>query len=171
MSFGPGHFCHACGWPYADVRGVPRVCTRCGTAVYNNPHPVAVALLPVSDKGRTGILIGERGIEPGLGKWGLPGGYVDEADPNLRSAAQRELWEETGVTVPVDEFAYLYDFNNGKQALSFWITARTLTLDEVEKVFVPCPECPAVGVAFEPRELAFSSHTEALLLALARIWL
>ena len=41
-----------------------------------------------------------RGIEPGVGLWSLPGGYVDRGEV-VERAAEREVLEETGIAVQV----------------------------------------------------------------------
>ncbi|MFE2045334.1 NUDIX domain-containing protein [Streptomyces sp. NPDC059477] len=48
------------------------------------------------------VLLIERGWPPHQGKLALPGGHVDEGETS-REAAVRELLEETGVKVPVDD--------------------------------------------------------------------
>ncbi len=44
------------------------------------------------------ILLVERGREPGLGLWALPGGHV-EAGETMENAVVREMAEETGLVV------------------------------------------------------------------------
>jgi 8-oxo-dGTP diphosphatase len=47
-----------------------------------------------------GVLLVQRAIEPGLGKWSLPSGFV-EWDESPQAAAVRECIEETGLEVAV----------------------------------------------------------------------
>lgn len=59
--------------------------------------PVAVDLVILTVKGNElCVLVIRRGIEPFLGCWALPGGFMRQ-DEGLEDAARRELEEETGI--------------------------------------------------------------------------
>lgn len=53
------------------------------------------------------MLLARRGIEPDLGLWDTPGGFVEEGE-DPRDALVRELHEETGVEIEVGEFVGAY---------------------------------------------------------------
>ena len=89
-------FCSQCGneLHILETDGSPRpVCVRCGHVVYLNPAPSIAAIL-VRD-GR--VLLVKRNIEPGLGLWCLPGGFIEE-DETVEQAVIREVREETGLS-------------------------------------------------------------------------
>lgn len=94
------NFCPNCGNPTEqreqDGRLRP-VCPACGHVVYFDPKVAAIAFVTEGDR----VLLIQRGIEPGLGQWALPGGYV-ESDEDPFDAAKREALEETGLEVVVD---------------------------------------------------------------------
>ena len=69
------------------------VCPDCGFIHYVNPIPCSAAFV-LDDAGR--VLLVQRGVEPGLGLWGLPSGFI-EIDESPESACLRELEEETGL--------------------------------------------------------------------------
>jgi ADP-ribose pyrophosphatase YjhB (NUDIX family) len=73
-------------------------CPGCGSTYWANSAPAVQGLL-VRD-GR--LLVGRRGIEPGRGRWDLPGGFLEEGEAPL-DGLRREFLEETGIAVePVE---------------------------------------------------------------------
>ena len=82
----------------------PPVVPRCGHIAYVNPRLV-VTVFPITEDGE--IVLLRRGIEPGLGKWAQPGGFL-EIDETVNQAAIRETWEETGLLVEPGEIIGLY---------------------------------------------------------------
>jgi 8-oxo-dGTP diphosphatase len=65
---------------------------------YQYPRPaVTVDAILISRKQNSVLLI-ERGREPYMGKWALPGGFI-EMNEELEVACRRELQEETGISV------------------------------------------------------------------------
>lgn len=95
-----GRFCMQCGQRLASAvpEGDTRrrlVCIDCGFVHYVNPRPVA-ATIPVRDDGR--ILLTRRAIEPRLGTWVFPGGYMDVGE-TAEEAAMRETLEEAHLEV------------------------------------------------------------------------
>lgn len=73
------------------------VCPACGVIQYQNPRMV-VGTLPVWE-GR--VLLCKRAIEPRLGKWTLPGGFMENGE-SVEEAALRETREEACATVDLE---------------------------------------------------------------------
>jgi ADP-ribose pyrophosphatase YjhB (NUDIX family) len=71
------------------------VCIDCGFVHYLNPRPVA-GVIPVDDKGH--LLLVKRAIEPRIGTWVFPGGYMDLGE-TAEEAAARETMEEANLAV------------------------------------------------------------------------
>lgn len=64
------------------------------------------------------VLLIRRGAHPHLGSWALPGGFVRPTE-TVGEAAQRELWEETGVNTGYLE--QLYTFSDPERDPRAWV--------------------------------------------------
>ena len=155
------NFCSRCGSSlrYGDIPGEDRErlwCDSCGHIVYVNPRLV-VTTFPVTDAGE--IVLIRRGIEPGLGEWAQPGGFL-EVDETVHQAAIRETWEETGLLVEPGELIGLYTR----------LEAAVVTLAFEARIVggTPAPTLEATEIrAYPPdaipwTELAFRTTTWAL---------
>ncbi|MFH1134564.1 MAG: NUDIX domain-containing protein [Pseudomonadota bacterium] len=105
------NFCPECGGRFhlqktkrTGVRELP-VCELCGLVFYPDPKLAAACL--VEKGGR--ILLVRRARPPEVGRWCLPGGFVDRGEP-VESAAAREVVEETGLEVEATRLFGLYSY-------------------------------------------------------------
>lgn len=55
------------------------------------------------------VLLVKRGIEPNKGLWAIPGGALKLGE-TLQQGAEREILEETGITIRAKEPVYSFDF-------------------------------------------------------------
>ena len=69
-------------------------CSGCNSIIYENPLPATCVVVSFPPDR---ILMVKRSIEPKLGQWCLPGGFI-ELDETPAEGALRELKEETGLT-------------------------------------------------------------------------
>ena len=103
-------FCARCGGKLTLVLikpGDPKrlVCQECGFIHYLDPKLAVGTILMKDEK----LVLLQRAVEPGYGKWVFPGGYVDRGE-KLESAAIREAKEEAGVDVSIDGLVGVYSY-------------------------------------------------------------
>ena len=113
-------FCSDCGNPVkqkiptGDNR--PRhVCVNCNTIHYQNPKIVAGTLPIYQGK----ILLCKRAIEPRLGYWTLPAGFMENQE-TTSEAALRETWEEAEAKVTLDGLYTVMDIPHIDQVHIFF---------------------------------------------------
>ena len=75
--------------PYCDV---------CAMPYYVGTKVAVIVLILTNDK----VLLTQRSLDPGKGKWALPGGFADH-DEAPETAAIREVQEETGLEVRISK--------------------------------------------------------------------
>ncbi|HDP34886.1 MAG TPA: NUDIX domain-containing protein [Candidatus Hydrogenedentes bacterium] len=89
--------CGTCGSklePAFDGERERPYCANCNRHYYRNPVP-ACCVFVRDEEGR--LLFTQRAVEPCLGRWTLPGGFL-ELNESAEQCALRELTEETGLT-------------------------------------------------------------------------
>ncbi len=79
------------------------VCGHCGFVDYRNPKIVVGS---VASSGGS-ILLCRRAIEPRLGFWTLPAGYL-ELGESVEDGARREAWEEARAYLSIDRTLAVY---------------------------------------------------------------
>jgi 8-oxo-dGTP diphosphatase len=94
-------FCPVCGGPLkdrepGDLSPSVLACSACGYLFFQNSKPCAAALIVRGSGAGIEILLTRRGIQPHLGMWDTPGGFLMNGE-EPEHGLQRELEEELGV--------------------------------------------------------------------------
>ncbi|WP_126452373.1 NUDIX hydrolase [Sulfuriflexus mobilis] len=154
------NYCSQCGGgvilsvPEGD--NLPRhVCGQCGEIHYQNPK-VVVGCIP--EYGQQ-VLFCKRAIEPRLGYWTLPAGFMENAETTAEGAA-RETLEEAGARVEILDLFSMFSLPHINQVYLLY-RARLMDLD-----FAPGIESLEVELLDEEQvpwgDMAFSVITESL---------
>ena len=87
----------------ASIGGGHHRCVECDRIIYSDPKVAVAAIIPMDG----GIVLLKRAIEPQMGMWSFPSGYVDRGE-KLERALEREVMEECGLQVSVDWLVGVY---------------------------------------------------------------
>ena len=113
---GETNFCQRCGARLFEkqIENKSRpYCKSCGYVVFLDPKVAAVVLVCMEG----GLVMVRRGIEPAIGRWAFPSGYVDRGEA-VEDAARREVKEETSLDVELTGFVGLYSSNGSPVILA-----------------------------------------------------
>jgi ADP-ribose pyrophosphatase YjhB (NUDIX family) len=111
------------------------VCNSCGFVSYENPKVVVGSVCTWNDR----ILLCRRAIEPRVGFWTLPAGYL-EARESTADGAIREAWEEACAQIEIDAVLAVYSIPRVSQVQIIY-RARLLSPEVAAG-----PESQAVGL-------------------------
>ena len=163
-------FCPRCGGAL-DRRtvkaGEPRrlVCQSCAFIFYQDPKVVAGTVFTLDG----GIVLLKRGVEPALGKWVFPGGYVDRGE-SVQDAASRETKEESQLDVRVNSLLNVYSYPRSPNVIVVYaaevIGGELAAADESTEAGIFSPnEVPWQALAFDSTRDALKDYIKFCLKA------
>jgi ADP-ribose pyrophosphatase YjhB (NUDIX family) len=134
------------------------VCGACGFVFYLGPKLVVGAIFELDG----GVVLIQRSIEPGYGKWTFPGGFVERGEV-AEAAAVREVLEESGIEIEVTGIVGLYTYSGQIPAIAVFsgrVTGGEPTpLDETMAVrSFARDELPWSEMAFPSTEQALKDY-------------
>ena len=136
------NFCQDCGHTLSerDIQGKVRpYCLNCGYIVYLDPKLAAVVLISIGEK----LVLVQRDIQPAIGKWAFPSGFIDRGE-EVQTGAIREVKEETGLVVEIDGFIGVYSDTSNPVILLVYsakpVGGHMIAGDEVRDVALFSPD-------------------------------
>lgn len=154
------HFCVKCGSvlePRVIEGRTFEACPNDDFVLWHDPKVVTSVVVEVDG----GVLLGRRSIEPGLGLWCLPGGFVND-DEHPSDAAVRECREEIAAEVEITGLLGVYHIPKRNAPSMVGIAYRARPADGQRPS--PGVEMSELGVftAGALPTLAFPSHAQIL---------
>lgn len=141
-----------------------KMCLDCGFINYENPKVIvgAVCTWQESAEAPELYLMARRAIEPQLGLWTMPAGYM-ELNETTEAGAAREVWEEARARVEVDALLGLYNIPHINQVHLIY-RARMLSPDHgagsesIETELFAWDDLPWQELAFPTVKWALQAH-------------
>jgi ADP-ribose pyrophosphatase YjhB (NUDIX family) len=132
-----------------------RKCLNCGFVAYQDPKVAVCVIIEMEGK----IVLMKRRIPTDAGDWAVPGGFVD-AGEKVEDAAVREIREEVGLDVRIDELIGVYSRAGDPVVLIVYAGSAGGGVPDcgpeaLEIMLVPYAEIPW-------EKLAFPANREAL---------
>ena len=134
------------------------VCAACGYVFYLDPKVAACTISMIDG----GIVLLRRSIEPAVGKWVFPGGFVDRGE-SVAAAAVRETKEEVNLKVSLTGILDVYSFPQSPVVVIVYaaevVGGELFACDECDEVQVFPPEkLPWADLAFESTRAALRDY-------------
>jgi len=134
-------------------------CESCEFIFWQNSKPTASVIIQNTKRE---ILLTKRGIEPYLGYWDLPGGYLQNGE-HPTNGAVREIREELNIEIQLGKLIGIYTDRygeGGEFTLNLFYTAE-MPKQEI-KVADDVVDCAWFGLGDIPEKLAFGCVQEAI---------
>jgi ADP-ribose pyrophosphatase YjhB (NUDIX family) len=150
--------CPSCRSPLAEREIDEKIrlaCTHCTYVYWNNPLPVAAAIVPHNSGG---IVLVKRGVEPRKGSWCLPAGFM-EVGETPEQGAVREAGEEAKIKIEIERLIYTFAPPKTPQVLLFFVAKE---IDQTPSPGSDATEARVFQLDELPEDIAFSSHLEAI---------
>ncbi len=155
------NYCPQCGDRLKEtlVHGRQRpLCPSCGYVVYLDPKVGAGAVVELDGK----VVLVRRAMNPMRGHWSLPSGYV-ERDEAPDQTAVREMEEETGLRVAVDNLLNVYSFSHeGTGGRGVLVLYAAHVVGGHLRAGDDAAEVGTYGPLELPEDIAFDTHIQAL---------
>ncbi len=124
------------------------VCDKCSFIFYQDPKVVAGTVCVLDG----GVVLLRRGIEPAIGKWVFPGGYVDRGE-STADAAVRETLEESCLEVVTRSLLGVYSYPGNPNVIIVYVAdvvggALTAGDESTEAGVFPASRIPWDDLAF-----------------------
>ena len=140
------NFCSHCG--SADIKLVIPdgdsyqrfVCSNCGKIFYENPRLIVGCLVEQDDR----IMLCKRAIQPQMGLWNLPAGFLENGE-RVEEGATRETLEESHAHVRIIKLHAVFSLPK---------------VNQVYLHFLASPISGKIGPTAESSEVQFFNRTE-----------
>lgn len=131
------------------------VCRRCHFILYMDPKVAAGTIATIGGE----IVLLRRGIEPCLGKWVFPGGFVDRGE-TVEQAAIRETKEESNLDVEIERLLNVYSYRGRPIVVIVYVVRIVGGELRAGDETLEARTFPAYGIPWD--DLAFPSTKDAL---------
>lgn len=160
-------FCSRCGHspllyqiPVGDNRARYQ-CPNCNTTHYQNPKIVCGCLVLYENQ----VMLCKRAIEPALGKWNLPAGFMENGE-TLKEGAQREVWEEANAKVELHHLHVVYNIMHVNQVYFLFLATLkagefSIGMETADIALFDWADIPWADLAFDSNRFALERYLAA----------